>query len=198
VQQLNRSEAINEMKAIWSVLDSDIELALEYGRVADTPYAQRALVRAFFAAVEGLSYQLRQVTLATLGKSKLLTYSERALLAEERYFIDDKGQSKSTSAFLQFPQSLLFSINTYVKNHGAEFSPDLSGHGWHAFRRTTNVRHRVTHPKSASSLILTEVEIEDLMVASKWWNDTMLSMFQACKQADDYWSNVNSKPEADS
>lgn len=188
---MNRHESVNELKAVWSVLNGDLDLAVEYGRTANTPYAQRALIRAFFAAVEGLSYQLRQVTLASLSATDLLTRAERSLLAEERHFLNDKGLPKTVEAFMQFPQSLLFSIATYIKNHGASFSPDLSGPGWQAFRRAVELRNRVTHPKSFASLAPSDSDLEDLMAASRWWHTTMLEMFKACDKADESWKAEN-------
>lgn len=185
--KVNRADAVADLKSTFAVLNADLDAALAYGRADNTPYAQRALVRAFFALVEGLCYQLRQVTLASLTGSDLLSPAEIAVLREERYSIDDRGKVKTSDAFLQFPQSLLFSLHVYCKNHGADFKVDTSGAGWQALRAATEARNRVIHPKSAESLSLTDPDLRALMDASRWWQATLLAMFRACAEADAYW-----------
>ena len=181
---MNRRESVEQLKAVWQILDDDLDLAVKYGQSDNTPYAQRALVRTFFAAVEGLSYQLRCVTLASIGHTTILSAAELQLLQEERYSLDKSGRPESGKANLPFPQSMLFSIATYVKNHGAVYQPDVSGKGWSAMKHAITARNNVTHPKSVLSLSLSDRDLADLMEASRWWHSTMLSMFVACEQAD--------------
>ena len=185
---MNRADAVGHLKQTWAILNADLDAAVEYGRLDNTPYAQRALVRAFFAAVEGLSYQMRQVTLASLAGTELITEQEVQLLREVRHSLDEKGHPKETPVFLPFPESLLFSLSIYAKNHGAVFEVDKSQRGWQALRLTTKVRNNVTHPKTPESLSLTNDDLQALMDASRWWQATLLSLFKACNEADEYWS----------
>ena len=185
---MNRADAVAQLKQTWAILNADLDAAVEYGRLDNTPYAQRALVRAFFAAVEGLSYQMRQVTLASLAGTEFITDQEVQLLREVRQSLDEKGFPKETPAFLPFPKSLLFSLSIYAKNHGAQFEVDRSQRGWQALRVTTKVRNSVTHPKTPESLSLTNEDLQGLMDASRWWQATLLSLFKACNEADGYWS----------
>ena len=184
---MNRASAVNEMKATWAVLNSDLDAAVEYGKKANTPYAQRALTRALFAAIEGLAYSLRQVTLASLYGTKLLTQDELVLLREVSIRIDDGGKVKAREAYLPFPQSLLFSVRMYVKNHGAKFEIDKSQKGWQALQIAINARNHITHPKSAASLTLTNEELQALMETAEWWKSSMLALFKACEEADIFW-----------
>ena len=184
---MNRAEAVAQLKQTWAILNADLDAAVEYGRGDNTSYAQRALVRAFFAAVEGLSYQMRQVTLASLAETEFVTEQEVQLLREVRHTLNDKGQPKEAPGFLPFPESLLFSLSIYAKNHGAVFEVDKSQRGWQSLRQTTQVRNSVTHPKSPESLNLTDGDMQALMDASRWWQATLLSLFKACNEADEYW-----------
>lgn len=93
---MDRAAAVDQLKRTWAILDADLTEAFAYGKRGNTPYAQRALVRAFFAAVEGLSFQLRQVTLASLSGTTLLTDAETQLLQEVKYFLDEKGRPKQS------------------------------------------------------------------------------------------------------
>jgi hypothetical protein len=192
---MDRVAAIDQLKSVWAILSSDLDCAREYGQTENTPYAQRALIRAFFAAVEGLSYQLRVVTLASLEKTEHLSIAEIALLREERYVLDRKGRPKASSSFLQFPESLLFSLSVYAKNHGATFEVDRDQPGWRAFLCATELRNHVTHPKSAASLNPTNEELQALMDASRWWLATLLSLFKVCDEADEYWRKKLGAPQ---
>lgn len=184
---MNRRAAVAQLQTVWSILSCDVDAATAYGLIENTPYAQRALVRAQFALVEGLSYSLRQVTLSSLQGTELLTEAETALLREERHSINEKGRPKTTQQFLKFPDSLLFSIHCYLKNHGATFDPDTQHLGWAAMRRAIKVRDRVTHPKTAESLDLSDEDLRSFVDATAWWKMTMLAMFAACQEADTYW-----------
>lgn len=184
---MNRAEAVSQLKNVWAILSSDLDAAIQYGRKDNTPYAQRTMVRTWFALVEGLSYQLRQVTLATLQGTDFLSTLEIALLKEERHSINDKGYLKTSEQFLPFPQSLLFSIRAYIKNHGAKFEADTQHPGWSAMLRAAKVRNHITHPKSVTALELSEEDLKAVVEAAKWWKATMLGMFSACKEADGYW-----------
>ncbi len=182
---MNRANAVTQLKQTWTILSADIDAAVEYGRLNNTPYAQRALVRAFFAAVEGLSYQMRQVTLASLAGTECLTEAEVHLLREVRYSLDQNGRPKQAPTFLQFPESLLFSISMYAKNHGAVFEIDTSLAGWQALRQITHIRNNVTHPKAPESLTLSDDNLKTLLNASQWWHETLLKLFTACDEADE-------------
>jgi hypothetical protein len=182
---LTRAEAVAELKAIWTTLNADLDAALAFGRQNDTPYARRALVRAHFALVEGLSFSLRQVTVATLQDTPFLSPAELILLKEEGLTIDNKGQAQTIAErFLPFPNSLLFSIHCYVKNHGAKFTVDTNDPGWEAMRKAVKVRNKVTHPKSAAALELSPEDLTEFINAAEWWRQTMQGMFDACSEAD--------------
>jgi len=184
---MTRADAVAQLKQTWAILKADLDAAVAYGRNENTPYAQRSLVRTFFAAVEGLSYQMRQVTLASLAGTDLVTEQEIQLLREVRYSLDQKGRPKEAPCFLPFPESLLFSLSIYAKNHGAKFEVDKSQRGWQALRHATQVRNNVTHPKKPEALSLSDADLQALMDASHWWQATLLSLFKACDEADDYW-----------
>jgi hypothetical protein len=184
---MHRNEAVDQLKSVWTVLSADLDCAVAYGQEDNSPYAQRALVRTFFAAVEGLSFQLRQVTIASLEGTDFLSTAELTLLREERFTLDRKGRPKISTAYLPFPESLLFSLSTYAKIHGASFEVDRVDSGWQAFLVAAELRDRVTHPKDASSLTPSNAQLQALMDASRWWQATLLSLFRVCGEADAYW-----------
>jgi len=187
---MNRAEAVQQLKDVYRVLSTDMDSVMAYVTANPTPFAHRTLIRTYFSLVEGLAFQLRQVTLATLEPHPdRLTAAELSLLREERYSLNKKGEPEASENFQRVLPNLLFTIRCYLKNHGASFEPDVSHHGWQALQHTVAVRNRVTHPKSVSDLTLTEEDLRRLIAASVWWKKTIFEMFDACQEADSYWKS---------
>ena len=184
---MTRTEAVDELKRVFTILNADLEAALQLGRANPDQFANRTLLRTYFAFVEGLAYQLRQVTIASLEGSHLLTQAELALLKEERFQLNSKGEPECRENFQSVLPNLLFSIRCYVKNHGASYSPDTGHNGWESMRRAVAVRDRITHPKSASGLEITEEDVAHFTSAAAWWKRTLLEMFRACGEADQFY-----------
>lgn len=101
----------------------------KYVAATPTPFACRTLVRTLFSLIEGLAFQLRQVTLASLeAYPGQLTTAEIALLREKRYIRNKQGEPEATENFQRILPNLLFTIQCYLRNHRGSFLPDLSHH----------------------------------------------------------------------
>lgn len=181
---MDRAEAVKELGDVFTILNGDLDTALAHAIKQDDQYARRTLYRTYFAFVEGLAFQLRQVTLASLAETGVLTTAELALLREERFQLDSKGLPEPRENFQSFLPNLLFSIRCYVKNHGAEFVPDTGHAGWEAMQRAVRIRDRLTHPRSLDGLVVSDDDKETLIKASDWWKATLVTMFRACDKAD--------------
>ena len=176
------------MKAIWAVLASDVEKALEHGLSARSSFALRTLFRAYFALIEGLTYQFRKIALAC-GEydAHLLTVEEITLLREQKYSLNNKGMPVPTTDYNKLLPGMLFSIRCYSKVHGVQFEPDTGLHGWEAMQEFVKIRNGLEHPKTVADLELNEAQVLNANEAATWWKSTILQLFEACKEADDYW-----------
>lgn len=96
---MNRANAVDQLKRVFTVLIKDVDEAVAYGRTNPSPFTHRTLVRTHFALVEGLAYRLRQVTLASLEGTELLTLVEVAVLKEERYALNAKGHPVNAKGY---------------------------------------------------------------------------------------------------
>jgi len=184
---MKRSQAIEQLKAVYKVLAEDLNEIVAYGKKSPSPFAHRTLVRTHFALMEGLAFQLRQVTLASLQRKGVLSPEEILLLKEERPALKKNGKVESIDSHQRPLPNLLFSIRCYVKNHGATYEPDTSNSGWAAMREFVQIRNRVTHPKSTEDLDLDDKQLQYVADAASWWKATMLGMFRACEEADRFW-----------
>ena len=181
---MSRAAAVDQLKDVYGILSADMDAVMVYGTTHPTPFTHRTVVRTFFSMVEGLAFQMRQVTLATLEPYGRLSVAEIALLREERYSLNSKGEPQTKESFQPALSSLLFTLRNYVKNHGASFTPNVSHHGWQAMQRSVDIRNRVTHPRSVADLSLSEEDQKKLVDASHWWKRTLMAMFDACDRAD--------------
>jgi hypothetical protein len=187
---MDRRAAVDEMKRVYAVLTADVDAALAAGRAKPDQFARRTLVRTYIAFVEGLAFQFRQITLTSLVETDLLTHAELALLREERFQLNSKGETEPRENFQPFLPNLLFSLRTYVKNHGATFAPDTGSHGWEAMRKSVAVRDRLMHPKSLAGLEVSEQDLDNLEKAAEWWNKTVVAMLTACGEADEQFRKL--------
>jgi hypothetical protein len=193
---MNRAAAVDELKKVSVVLASDLEEALALGRENPSQFAHRTLFRTYFSYVEGLAFMLRQVTLASLQETDFLSQGELALLKEERFQLNHRGQPEARENFQQTLPNLLFSIRCYVKNHGSTYQPDIGHHGWECMKRAVAVRDRITHPKSSEGLEITDADAEIFTEGAAWWKRTLLEMFAACGEADEFFRNQVQNPSS--
>jgi hypothetical protein len=57
------SNSLERMGEIMHVLHGDIQRAMELYTTEHSPYARRTYIRTFFAMIDGLTFQLKQVAL---------------------------------------------------------------------------------------------------------------------------------------
>lgn len=180
--------ATADLKKVYNVLAEDVEEARAYGQNNPTGYAHRALFRAAFALIDGLSFRFRTVSLACAeAMPQLLDNAEMSLLREEKYRLSSKGIPEATSEFQKLLPNILFSMRCYAKVHGATFEPELGHHGYESMKKFVAVRNSIEHPKSASDLEHTDGDLRHAMEAMTWWKRQVLRLLETCREADEYW-----------
>lgn len=193
---MKRPEAVGELKLVYQAFARDFEAAKRLARAEPSQFSRRTLVLTYFSFVEGIAYQLRQVTLASLQHSDVLSAGELSLLREERFQLTAKGLPEKRDNFSATLPSLLFSLRCYVKNHGASFAPSTGTTGWEAMRHLVEIRDRLTHPKSAADLEVSAGDLDTLTSASAWWEEELVQMFKACGEADAFYRQAEHSREA--
>lgn len=127
------------------------------------------LVRAFFAAVEGLSHGTRKVAVAADDAGEIsLTPAERWLLTMEEVYLTDKGEAKTRQRRLPTRSSILFSLDLLARFSRTSEATDRGGKGFNAIVQGLKVRDRITHPKAIEDVQITWDEVELVRVAADW------------------------------
>jgi hypothetical protein len=182
---MNRTDAVEKLKRVYAVLSADVEDARNATCQNPTEFNKRTLVRTCAALVEGLAYQLRQVTLATLQGTDVLDEGELTILKETKCQLSKQGGVEERANFQSTLPMLLFRLRVYAKNHGAVYLPKTSDNGWGSLRKAFALRDRLMHPKSLQDLNVTDDSGADFAAGIKWWDDSVSELLSACDIADD-------------
>lgn len=170
---------IQQCTAIGEQLDStiDIEPNEEY------QFWARALVRSFFAHVEGLTYAMRQLALsAHEAGSCTLDAEEVVLLREVDYRVDIRRkrinpQTRSN----RFLENFFLAFRCFPKAFGVSFEPAYSENGWNLFQRSLELRHNLTHPKATQNLSLSRAAAVEVTDAIQWFGVQIQGLLKTCQ-----------------
>ena len=157
-------------------LTDDVLIAGETIRIRDTQAGRRSYTRAVFAAIEGTANHLKILALQWAAENpRLFSNAEIALLREEGYALNAKGEAYTQPRFIRTEDNLVFALRMYMRDLPAEFEIDRGGRGWQSFLDGLGVRHRVTHPREIEDLRITDEEMETIQSAFEWFSYTVIN-----------------------
>ncbi len=172
--------AHEQLGEVLAVFRDDLAVYKEIAKADFPPFWGRAIVRSVFAGIEGLCYRYKQVALAAAALKNIdLTSAEMAMLREEAYGLNDKGEAESTKSKLRTAPNVVFSLKMLARARGGSYEIDTNCTGWQAFKTSMRVRDRITHPKDASDLQVTEEEAETILTAAIWFLDEERAISEA-------------------
>jgi hypothetical protein len=163
-------DPVDNYQALYGALMFDVEAAVHELAKADTQFNRRSYIRTVFALVEGETYLRKQYALM-MHELRMVTLSdaEVALLREEQYKLNNKGEPNVQQLFLRLPENLRFSFRIDAKVHGREYKLETQGRGWESFLKAIAVRHRITHPKQFEDFEISDEDLSQVNDALKWY-----------------------------
>jgi hypothetical protein len=164
-----------EFLHLWTTLTIDVRLLDKADRDEHQAF-RRAYVRAVLAYVEGLVFGLKQQALA--NPLAELSSAERALLAEESYELDDRGQARARTAFIKLEANIKFAFAMYAKAADAEYELETGEAGWGLLIESIRVRNRLAHPKALADLHVTDTEKDHAREAFNWFGQQHRNMLK--------------------
>jgi len=145
---------------------------------SDEPLHRRNYVRAVFAMVDGFLSALKAHTIEEWEAGRFTpTRPEIALLFEEAYYVDDHGRADARPAFLPMKNNVRFAFDVFARAHGVGDRPDYTHPGWPAFQTATEVRNRITHPKAAADLEISDPDLKAIEDAFSWFLDATFVVY---------------------
>ena len=175
-EQLNHWEIRGEVsKALVDDL-LKIENALEQ---SDDQTIRRNYVRALFAYYEFTLSNLRE-SVANIIQLKFqqgnnLILADIIPLLDNSHNLTDKGTVRLEPNKISFINLIRYTIGKYCKEIGLEenFFGDT---GWDFFKKSVQVRHKITHPKWDIGIDINDSQLEFCIKGKEWWNNSLASI----------------------
>lgn len=160
----------NDFFQLWGDLHDDVRQALEAVGIEDSQYNRRTLIRAVFAAIEGVVFMLKDHALGSADKSPgLYSVAELAMLRDEAYNLKDNGTARTRTYYPATEANLRFALHMYARGIDVTTSFDADGTGWQGFRDALKVRNRVTHPKTSTDYTVSDPELAGARATYFWF-----------------------------
>jgi len=145
----------------------------------DSQLARRNYLRSLFAFYEITLSNLREVTAKLLtdefdlsGEWKL---HEIFPLLDEAARISKNGKLDLEPNRTPFLALVAYTLKTYAKQVRFE-NEVLSDTRWEAFCQSTQIRHRITHPKFHTEIEITDDELKTIDIGLEWWNEICIEL----------------------
>lgn len=153
----------NLFEAIDAVLLADCRRASEEAHGKSDPYLDRVYVRAAIAAIEGIMTTRRAQVASVLQQTPAV--ADKFSATELKHLRDDK-QWKYAGGLAQ---RVAMALNYYVRPFGGALRFDREDdEGWESFKKGIDVRNRITHPKRAGDLQLSQEDSHHVTAALLW------------------------------
>jgi hypothetical protein len=133
------------------------------------------LIRAYFAAIEGLIWMYREHVVDIAKSCDKLTFEEQIAFAEVTYAVTAQGRIVEQARFvpmlalIRLTTKLAEKINPTLKVH-------FNGTGWDSLRQAVEIRNRITHPKSVVDLEISDMDLKTCRGGFDW-------LFEMCTSA---------------
>jgi len=159
-----------------NVLMEDVTRTLATLRQPFDQPTLRAVFRATFAAVEGITHYLKHEALRHADEC---TPDELALLREESYALTHSGEVSVSRRRLPSAYNFVFAARMALRPLQPDIVVDPHDPGRLAFERAIHVRHRITHPRELRDLQITNEEVRCLVEGFQWCSGLLMRFEQA-------------------
>jgi hypothetical protein len=146
----------------------------ELGSREPDQFWARALVRAFFAAVEGFSHGAKAIAVEAHQAGGLsLTPEEYSFLTAPETHLADNGQVKARGRHTKTRPNLLYALDLLTRIGGGKRGGNRGVDGFKAVGQGLRVRDGITHPKTRKDLHITWAEVELVREAAQWLGEEL-------------------------
>ncbi|HKQ89263.1 MAG TPA: hypothetical protein VJZ77_01175 [Blastocatellia bacterium] len=165
--------AYQEFTATVSILHSDVVTCSErLNKEGGSQYWRRALVRAFFAKVEGVIHCMKRIAYSCRFQPGVeFSEGELMFLTEKTYQLNDKGEVYDQRMQTSLKSNIKFAFRAYARAHLVDYKLNVGDDTWNDFKNSLLVRDRLTHPKEVRNLEVSDEELKSLQRAFDWFSE---------------------------
>ena len=182
----NLGKTLDELLEVSGVLRQDIESLVDACRHDWTSQPlRRMFVRAYWSMIEGEVFCTKQFALRAceLG-GKSLSAEEHVFLSETRVIVDENGAAALKHVYVDTLSNLKQTLKIASSKFDLDWTPDFSTQGWKKLALSIESRHRITHPKTAAELTVSDGELDIHKDAFAWFleafNEFQSSLLRRC------------------
>ena len=196
---MTESEAIKTLKnflQIADILEDDVQLARAQNQQAPSEYSKRVLIKTIFAFFEGHLYAFKQVVLAfeyilnplknlvpSANESRMVLYTE-----EERTNLEGftfvSSDEKAHKQYLKFKANIKSTVRIFYKAIQQQNEIDFNSEGWTQLMDAKEIRDRVTHPKTAEALKISDEQVNTVIAGHNWYVKTINHMLESLRKSN--------------
>jgi hypothetical protein len=152
----------------FECMTSGIDCKDEIQAIRISVFARPSIVRSTFAFIEAIIFNLKVVALEDNETGTALSQAERSLCEERAYELNERGEIEARPARLRFRPNFRFGFRVASKRLGLSFDLETDGDGWGNLGKAVKIRDRLTHPKNAADLRVSDEELLTVLRARSW------------------------------
>lgn len=171
----------SELCALYLVLKSDVDQCKENLSDTHTGFWDRTYTKTTFSMIEGVSFRVRQYIVAA-ATSSIYTIDSPSLnfLNELTYKLDKNGKIEEKNEYLIFLPGFKFTFKTWGNCLNMEdfVEKAFSHNGFSDFKKSVEIRNRLTHPKTTQEMLVSETELKIIKSAEQWFHSLVTPLLE--------------------
>jgi recombinational DNA repair protein (RecF pathway) len=162
--------AVIELIEVQESLGQDVLVCTKMLEQEDSQFWRRTLVRTSFALIEGVVHRMKHLAFEFCSYEKIpLSRAEVAMLQEEGYELNDKGEAISKVSYMHITKNVKFAFKVLARAYSVNNELKVDDAGWDNFKKALKIRDRLMHPKSSSDLIVNDADVSTVDKAVGWF-----------------------------
>ena len=171
-------DRLEEIQGMTRILGEDVtylrpllgELNIQVAPSTADESNRRSYVRAIFALIEAVVEQHKRLLLDLAERGSVsIAPAERLALSERTYVVKDNGAVVEKDQFLSFARKIKLVYRTAAVAFNQTLRVQVGGHHWDAFLKATQIRDRITHPKTFHECHPDEDDIAEVETSHDWF-----------------------------
>lgn len=163
-------------ESILNELIEDVDSNLLRLKSEDSQLNRRNYLRSLFTLYEALLSSLREHVGQLIvkkwdfeGEQKI---HELVPLLDQKSNINDTGKLLLQTNKNPFQNLIAYSLKMWAKLIGYNLNI-LSDNKWNSFKKTINIRHRITHPKFEKDIKISDKDLKYIKESEIWFKETL-------------------------
>ena len=182
------AQAVAELSHIYDILSADVHRANNTVRARGEAAAQRELIRAIFAFVEGMTYRMKQLAHDTILDRELsVPDGTLLLLCDSQPIVTEQGEVELRPAKVRLKPSIRLAFAAVAQSFEVDNGLRIDVAGWAALGRAQLVRNRLMHPKRSDDLEVRANELVDARLAYDWFKGESATLLRKLQTKASAW-----------